>query len=221
MPTRETQSPGSAETAPFERSALERFVEHEIRTPLAALRARLESLARGLAGDESVKPAVSRVLAELARIQDNVDTVCELAVPHTPDPLRCSLEEIARSSLQQLPCESRRRVRLAKDSAPRALVVDGHHLSHALAHLLRGALREGPDEILLHTLEDEEFAYFVISCEVAPRTTSARQTADIRLSLAKREIERMGGLIDDQRSSQRIRSVSVRFPLQVLERSSR
>jgi signal transduction histidine kinase len=136
----------------FERSdaTLSRALAQGLDTPLAALRATMESLSLELVQrNVGLSPLrLDGVLREVERLGRNVRELCDLASPPVPRPLACSLEEIVHAARRALPCEQRARVVCARCEAGANLEVDGPLLAGCLRRLLENAL-EATDGIVL------------------------------------------------------------------------
>src|SRR6185436_14232221 len=119
-------------------SSLPRALAQGLDTPLAALRATMESLGQELQLEHgAVKPLrIDGVLREVDRLGKNVRELCEFATPPVPRPLRCSLEEIVAAARAPLAPEQRARVIVARSEPGPDIDVDGPLLSGCLRRLL-------------------------------------------------------------------------------------
>jgi signal transduction histidine kinase len=148
MHTSERERIHAADPIPGTEGSLARALLQGLNTPLAALRATMESLGQEmLQSGHAVKPLrIDGVLREVDRIGKNVRELCELATPPVPLPLACSLEEIVSAARSGLPLEQRTRVISAQTEPEASIEVDGPLLSACLRRLLENALEatEGP-----------------------------------------------------------------------------
>ena len=134
-----------------EQDSLARALSQGLDTPVAALRATVESLEMEIQqqGSESLPPQrLDGVLREVNRLERNVRELCDYAGAPVPRPLACSLEEIVKSARAQIPAEQRRRVITARCEPEVSIQVDGPLLSRCLHRLLENAL-EATDELVL------------------------------------------------------------------------
>jgi two-component system sensor histidine kinase ResE len=142
-----------------ERASLERerreltvAVSHDLRTPLASLRARVEALADGLVhGDAESRRYYAAMRREIERLGALIDDLFELAKIDAGalelDVRPLPLEEIAADVVSGMEAQARRlSIDLAlrtEPGLPRA-VVDGRRIERAIANLVRNALQHTP-----------------------------------------------------------------------------
>jgi signal transduction histidine kinase len=130
------------------RRQLVAWVSHDLRTPLAGLRAMAEALEDGVAADPSRYHKQMR--AEAERLAGMVDDLFELSRIHSGTmQLSCdeiALDDLASDALASTEALARQRgVRLAGSAAGRLAVrADPRELSRALTNLLTNAIRHTP-----------------------------------------------------------------------------
>jgi K+-sensing histidine kinase KdpD len=169
--------------------------------PLSALRASMESLARGLDVGDPRATLLSSALDEIVRMGRNVQALLDIALPPPLRPLDCTLGEIAHAALQAIHPEQRSRVLLAVESGRQRLFVDGPCLSSTLSHLIEAGLCETSHPVLVSARSSAGRPVF--SIVYVARTNSsngARSSPRLGLQLARREIQRMGGDVALQHS---------------------
>ena len=124
---------------------------HELRTPIGALRARLENLVDGV---EVPDPAVlSGLLEQTERLSDLVEQLLDLsklesgAVPLEREPVRAS-ELLGRVAREWNPVAAERRVRVDVVVQPPELevVCDERRLEQVLGNLVANAVRHSPHD---------------------------------------------------------------------------
>ena len=130
------------------RRQLVAWVSHDLRTPLAGLRAMAEALEDGLAADP---PRYHKqIRAEAERLATMVDDLFELSRIHSGtlqlSPAKITLDDLVSDVLASTEALARERgVRLAGQAAGRLTVrADPRELSRALSNLLTNAIRYTP-----------------------------------------------------------------------------
>ena len=200
-------------------------VTHGLRTPLAALRASMESWTRPIETDgatTSPDARVDHVLDEVARLARNVQALAEWADQAELLPLPCSAEEIARSTVRARASESHRIALICAESSE-LLHVDGPILTSCLIRLLDNALEAGTGTILFRTATTERgWVFRFIEAGMGfhrpldelerPFVTDKSGALGIGLPLARREIERLGGQLHLKRTRLGYTHVSVTIP---------
>jgi K+-sensing histidine kinase KdpD len=162
--------------------------------PLAALRASMESLARGLDAADPRATLLSSALGEVVRMGRNVQALLDIAIPPPLRPLHCTLDEIAHAALQSIGSEQRSRVLLAVESGGARLFVDGPCLSSTLSHLIEAGLCETSHPVLVSARSSGARCMFsVVSVARTGSQTATRSKPRLGLELAHRQIQRMGG----------------------------
>jgi hypothetical protein len=202
------------------------LVGSRIRLPLAAVRASLESLARG-SGAEAGLRVLDNALEQLLQIQVAAEVLGDHLSPSIVREECCSIEEIARCSLLGLSERHRSRICLAMDEPNAQLRVDGPLLSRSLGRILDAALADGSHEILVHSHSDGAGVWFSIvddleperhssldwSCVLGPEDpASPLGTGRTAVLVAARDIRRMGGSVDVIASFGRHHCVVVGLP---------
>jgi signal transduction histidine kinase len=142
---------------------------HELRTPIGALRARLENLVDGVEAVD--REALVGLLEQTERLADLVEQLLDLsrlesgAVPLEREPVRASalLERVVR---EWRPIADERGVRLdvLVEPAELELVCDERRLAQVLANLVANAVRHSPDESAVVLRAGRENGH--IRCEV-------------------------------------------------------
>lgn len=196
---REESSSLQAHAAP-QPAELGLAVTRIFKTPLAALRASMESLARNLDSTDPRRETLSGALAEVTRLARDVDALAAYAAPRPLLPLWCSLEEIMQGAVTRLAPRDAARVTLARPGEAPKLYVDGPVLSTTLAHVVRVALESSGDDVLLEARTNDESASFSILSGAngarvdALATPQSHQDASLGLGLelARRDVVRMG-----------------------------
>lgn len=123
-------------------------VGHELRTPLAIMRAELELLLGGL-NDEEPRAAVNSVLEEVDRIAGVIEDVLLLAradadaVLDLPEPV--DLGELARQAAERFSALSARKDVAVRASGEARTEGDPHAIERAVTNLLDNALRHTPE----------------------------------------------------------------------------
>ncbi len=210
-----------ASFASLSATAVRRLMSRDIHTPLAALRASLESLARS-PRESSSPDLANRALEQLARVEHAAELLCESTHPRELAAARTSVEEIARSALQCLREHARKRTTLALEEPRATIEIDAPLLARSLARLLDGALADGTQEILLHSHAGPEKLCFTIVDELDPARhdelelsfePSSDGVAHAEVAIAVRDIHRLGGTVEIQRLGNHRTCVQVEIPL--------
>jgi len=184
--------------------SLARALIQGLNTPLAALRATMESLGEEMRqGAQSVKPLrIDGVLREVDRLGKNVRELCELAALPVPRPLACSLEEIVSSARAALTGDQRERVVAARTDPGASIDVDGPLLSSALRRVIENALEATDGPVLVVTRREHGLASFAV-LDDAPSTlgpqwrpTPFQSTKPNHLGLGLTLTQRDVGLLD-------------------------
>jgi signal transduction histidine kinase len=142
---------------------------HELRTPIGALRAKLENLVDGV--EKPDRAAHSGLLEQTERLSDLVEQLLDLsklesgAVPLEREPVPVSrlFERVARE-WQPLAGERKVRLEVAVDPPELELDCDEHRLGQVLANLVANAVRHSPAEssVLLRAARENGH----VRCEV-------------------------------------------------------
>ncbi|MGL6236501.1 MAG: sensor histidine kinase, partial [Segniliparus sp.] len=138
------------------RSALLSAVSHDLRTPLAAVKAAVSSLR-----SQDVEFSPEDVAELLATIEESADQLTALvgnlldssrlaAGVITPQRKRVYVDEVAHRAILSLPATARKRVQVTPDV--NAVVADLGLLERVLANLIDNALRYAPDsQVTVHS----------------------------------------------------------------------
>ncbi len=222
---RRPMSPVQAGAPPIQpdAEALGATLTRVLTSPLSALRASIEALAAGIGREDPRGLILEGALDQVLRMARDVQSLVEYAAPRSLSPLRCSLNEIARAALQALPPALRPRVQYAQASRSAALLVDGPLFSSSIGHLLWAALDSTRDAVLLQVRAEPQRALFAVvqgdadgsfdpAAFVLDGTPDETATA-VRLAVARRDIERMGGTLRVQHTARGLTCVTVELPL--------
>jgi two-component system sensor histidine kinase HydH len=179
-------------------------IRRDIAAPLAVLRASMEALSDELGAEDPRGTVLDGAVEQIVRLGRSVQALVDYAVPPQLNPLDCTLEELVRSAVAQLPTELARSLYLVFEQSSASTKVDGPLLSRCLTHLVCATV--GPrDEAVLHASADESSLHISLLIEPnsAHRATqrettqpAQEQADDLVLALAEREIERMGGTLE-------------------------
>ncbi len=189
--------------------ALSRALAQGLDTPLAALRASVESLSHELLLERgsAVKPLrIDGVLREVDRLGKNVRELCEFASAPVPRPLRCSLEEIVGCARAALAPELRTRVVVARCEPGAALEIDGPLLSGCLRRLLENALEATDGSVLVIARLEGGAARFAVvddapsalgpGWQPVPFRTTKPNHLGLGLALTQRDVALLNGSLE-------------------------
>lgn len=204
---RHIHAPGAE--LPIPGGSLTRALLQGLETPIAALRASMESLNQELWQNKREGPPSFRldgVLREVELIGHNVRELCAFATPPVPRPLSCSLEEIVSAASQHLPPEQRSRVLAARCAEDRRLQVDGPLLSSCLRRLIENALEATEGSVLvvarlekgqasLSVIDDAPNA-FEPGWQPAPFHSTKPNHLGLGLALAQRDVALLNGRLE-------------------------
>jgi K+-sensing histidine kinase KdpD len=204
-----------------EQTIIRAAMNRDVRAPLAALTAAMEFLAGDFQEDDPHNSIIDSMLEELARLGRSVETLYRHSVPATIMPLRCSVEELCRSTITLLPDIDAQRIWLAMDQVDEGIFVDGPLLTHCLAAFLEDAIQRGSEEVLFHAHQSQNATFFAIVDDLVAESElqmiieAAGGDEDLRdsfpVQLARRDVERMGGSVSITRSTPNQSCVMVRF----------
>ncbi len=166
-------------------------LRRDIAAPLAVLRASMEALSTDFECEDPRGVVLGGAVEQIVCLGRSIQALVDFAAPPELHLQRCSLEELARAAYTQLSEDVAARTSLAFEDADQLVQVDGPLLTRCLANLL-GAYALVGTEALVHTCSNAEF----LSIHVLIQGNSKNHTGEARdlvETLAKREIERMGG----------------------------
>lgn len=180
-----------------------------ISVPLSALRASMESLARGLDAGDARGTLLHSALDEIVRMGRNVQALLDITLPPPLRPLHCTLEEIAQGALQAIGAERATRVLLAVEDGRERLFVDGPLLSGALSHLIEAGLCETSHPVLASARCSSGGCVFSVLYDARPLPlpdagtppAAVRSPARLGLEFARRQLRRMGGDLGLERTA--------------------
>jgi signal transduction histidine kinase len=132
-----------------ERAVMLSSISHDLRTPLAALRASVEAIRDGVAPDpDAYLSGMERQITALASLVDDLQLHSRI-VSGTYDVTRTALDltELADEAMETLrPLAETRRIALLLEAVHRVTVeADGSQLARAVRNLLENAIRHAPD----------------------------------------------------------------------------
>ena len=135
-----------------ERRELTAAISHDLRTPLASVRAMVEALSDQVVQDpDEVGRYFSAIRREVERLSCMIDDLFELAQLEAGAlelwRLPLALQEVAAEVVDAMQAQARRggvELELAVDSEPPALAIDGARMERAIANLVRNALEHTP-----------------------------------------------------------------------------
>lgn len=199
-----------AQATPVDRQdgSLHRALLQGLETPIAALRASMESLSQALREDsaEARSARVDWALREVELIGRNVRGLCDFASPPVPRPLACSLEEIVSAARQRLTPEQRERVLMARCAARMAVRVDGPLLAECLLRLIENALEASEGLVLIvartegtcvsFSVIDDSARALAPGWEPIPFRTTKPNRLGLGLALTQRDVALLGGSLE-------------------------
>ncbi|MFI9558957.1 sensor histidine kinase [Nonomuraea endophytica] len=217
------------------RRELVAWVSHDLRTPLAGMRAMAEALEDGVVTDRRY---VTRIRHEVERLSVMVDDLFELSRIHAGalrlSRSRIGLADLVADTLAGVEAVAAAKgVRLAADAAPAPVEADAGALGRALANLVVNAIRHTPSDgtVTLTSGVLDGSAYLAVSdaCGGIPaadlarvfdvafrgeaaRTPSLDGGAGLGLAIAQGIVEAHDGMIDVVNSGPGCR-FEIRLPL--------
>lgn len=137
----------------YERSLMLSSISHDLRTPLAALRAAVEAIRDGVAPDPDVYlTGMERQVRALTSLVDDLQLHSRLVSGTLQlDPTRLDLNELADEAMETLrPLATHRGIELLLDAETRVMVdADGSQLARVIRNLLDNAIRHAPDDSIV------------------------------------------------------------------------
>lgn len=133
-----------------ERAVMLSSISHDLRTPLAALRASVEAIRDGVAPDpDAYLSGMERQITALASLVDDLQLHSRIVsgtIHMTPS--RIDLTELADEAMETLrPLAETRRVSLLLEAAHRVNIdADGPQLARVIRNLLENAIRHAPED---------------------------------------------------------------------------
>lgn len=191
-----------------------------MRTPLAVLRASLEALSYRFEPRDPREAQLTSAIAQVARIQHNLQTVLDAEHPVPLRPLACTLTEIVNGAVQPLVSEHRARTLVAIEGGNARIVVDGPLVSRTLMRLVESTLDLSSEPVLLRASGHSGTAGTASIVVLRPGTsTSARTTNDVEAlaglvrAVARRDIERTGGTFIERPGASDSPAIEISFAL--------
>jgi len=137
----------------YERALMLSAISHDLRTPLAALRASVEAIRDGIAPDpDQYLTGMERQVTALSSLVDDLQLHSRL-VSGTLELRRTRLDltELVDEAMETLrPLAEPRRIKLVLDTDRRYLIdADGSQLARVLRNLLDNAIRHAPDDSIV------------------------------------------------------------------------
>ena len=215
-----TTSAGDAELEVSDRE-LSTALKQALDLPLSALRVSMEALFHELDG-RTAAVSLPSVLTNVSRLERSVQDLISYATTPRPLPLRCTVDEIARSASSELPRPLRERVLHARHGTNDALHVDGPMLSRCLRRLIENALEAGSSCVLVNRRREEDGASFTVidtapeelnpEWAIVPFHTKRANHIGLGLPLVHRDLLSMGGTLSLFATPRGSTCVEVRVP---------
>ena len=151
------------------RRQLVAWASHDLRTPLASLRAMVEALEDGLASTDEYLPAIRQQLETLSLLVDDLFELARIDAGALTLELReAHLGELVSSCLNALAAEARaRNVRLAArlDPADPAVRIAPDKIERVLLNLLTNAVRHTPSDGAVSVVVQPDSDHVVVAVE--------------------------------------------------------
>jgi len=184
-----------------------------LRTPLAVLRASLESLSHRFEERDPRRPQLEAALSQVTRIQHNLQTVLEGERATPERPLACTLQEIVKSAVQSLVPQQRGRCLAAIEAGDTRLCVDGPLLARTLTRLVEAGLDQCEGSALLRTRRSGPHATFTLLLQRFQASPGSLEA--LIEELARRDIARLSGQFERRSSREHEAIFEISFPLAV------
>jgi len=211
------QGSGTGSASPIDMRAT---IRRDVATPLAVLRASMESLAKDFENQDPRETVLNGAVDQIVRLGRSIQALVDYAVPLPLHNLTCTLEELTRCSHGLLDAPVAAVIRVACEDGQAQTRVDGPLFTRSLAQLLSVAVDVG-DEAVLHASAQAE--WLKITLLVQPRgnldtfedeakRTLAPDDEHLILALVEREITRMGGSLETTLLPSASTRIVVRLP---------
>lgn len=170
----------------------ERALRESVGLPLTAMRVTVESLADRLPrGSEEARVARS-LLESVARVTADVETIMESLSSPTPRALRCTIDELLRSTRARLGARASA-LEVACSCAPDTVLVDGPLLVRLLTRLLSAAAEDSAEPVLLSVREtSDDLLFAIVHSGTRGERVSGGAIRRIEQSLAHQEAVLLG-----------------------------
>ena len=196
-----------------ERSLMLSSISHDLRTPLAALRAAVEAIRDGVAPDPDLYLAgMERQVGALSSLVDDLQLHARLVSGTLELQLtQLDLTELADEAMETVrPLAEQRRIKLLLEADQRVTIeADGSQLARVIRNLLDNAIRHAPDDsvVLVQVGDDEDIATLRVidqghgfPAEFRSRAfepfTRADEARDVRTGTAGRGLAIAKGIVD-------------------------
>lgn len=210
------------QTASTSQTEVRKTIRLGIETPLHALRASLEEMGKDFPVDAPQIAPLTRALQLIDTVNRNVQVLSAMAAPADFVPLRCTMDELARSAVRGTSATIRDRIFFAVEDPKVFTKVDGPSFSRWLSNLLQASVsRQG--EALLRATTREGRAIFSLVSRPNPEQDSRqmelttpfrREEDELLLQVAESEILRMGGTFERSFSTPGTTRVTASLPLE-------
>lgn len=188
-----------------------------MRTPLAVLRASLEALSYRFEPRDPREAQLTSAIAQVARIQHNLQTVLDAEHPVPLRPLACTLIEIVNGAVLPLVSEHRARTLVAVEGGSARIVVDGPLVSRTIMRLVESALDLGSEPVLLRASAHSGQASIAVlrpgAATLARTTHDIESLAELVRAVARRDIERTGGTYSERPAANDSVAIEITFAL--------
>ena len=199
-------------------------VAQGVRAPLAALRASIESLSRAFSAGDPGSLAAQGALDEVVRLGHEIQAILDYALPPPAQALSCSMREIVCSALDGLALRDRPHVLLAIEDRRARFTVDGPLLSRSITRLLAAVPTDDLRPALLRARVEGTDVVFALVQDVPggagsdhPSTRSRSAVSALGSSLARRDVERMGGRFSVRAEANGNQVSEIRFPGEIAD----
>ncbi len=179
------------------RRQLVAWASHDLRTPLASLRAMVEALEDGLAGPEEYLPAIREQLETLSLLIEDLFELARIdAGVLTLDVRDEPLGDLVSTCLRALDAEARARnvhLEARLDPSDPAVRIAPDKVERVLLNLLTNALRHTPSDGAVSVVVQPNSDHVVVAVEdTGAGLAPGARAADVRAVLARRRLPREG-----------------------------